>query len=162
MTRYEFKVLPAPRRAKRLKGLTRGDNRFCATITEFLNENSLEGWEFIGFETMPLEQRRFLFLTYFSECACLIFRREIEPMVLDGSSRREHEEAQEDYSHVAFTRSQGAARAQVVDFVTSGDLQVTEGGAQVVVDDVLADGSRDTPKETSSPRVRVRRPLASL
>lgn len=137
MAHFEFKVLPAPRRSKRMKGLMRGQNRFCATVTEFLNENGLDGWEFIGFEMMPLESRRFLFFQYVGECPCMIFRREVEPMVLDGTSNRDREaeaavhETEQGQAEISVPRPQRVARAHVVDMVRTGERVLDPDGKLV-------------------------------
>ena len=81
MSRYEFQVVPAPSRARKLTDLTRGQDVYCATITDILTDMGLAGWEFVGAETLPHYQRRMFFFSSYSEMTCLVFRREIERLV---------------------------------------------------------------------------------
>ena len=81
MSRYEFQVVPAPTRARKLTDLTNGQDVYCATITDILTDMGLAGWDFVGAETMPHYQRRMFFFSSYSEMTCLVFRREIERLV---------------------------------------------------------------------------------
>lgn len=58
MTQYEYRVIPAPRRAKRVRGMGSSLERFAATVAETINDAAAEGWEFLRSETLPLEERR--------------------------------------------------------------------------------------------------------
>ncbi|MEM9320031.1 MAG: hypothetical protein AAGA70_13655 [Pseudomonadota bacterium] len=81
MSRYEFKVIPAPRKNRKLTDLTKNQDKFCATITDILTDMGLDGWEFVGAETLPYYQRRFGLFTRYQEKTCLVFRREIERLI---------------------------------------------------------------------------------
>ena len=81
MSRYEFQVVPAPTRARKLTDLTKGQDVYCATITDILTDMGLAGWEFVGAETLPHYQRRMFFFSSYSEMTCLVFRREIERLI---------------------------------------------------------------------------------
>ncbi|MEM1272665.1 MAG: hypothetical protein AAGF88_02550 [Pseudomonadota bacterium] len=81
MSRYEFTVIPAPTRVRKLTDLTKGQDKFCATITDILTDMGLEGWDFMGAETLPYTRRRFIIFWQNAERTCLVFRREIERLV---------------------------------------------------------------------------------
>jgi len=53
MGKYEYKVLPTPRRAKRAKGVKGEPARFAHALTEMMNVEAAEGWEYLKSETLP-------------------------------------------------------------------------------------------------------------
>ncbi|MBF9034845.1 hypothetical protein HKCCE2091_11395 [Rhodobacterales bacterium HKCCE2091] len=77
MSRYEFKVLPSPQRVRKLTGLARGQDKFCATLTDVMTDMGLQGWEFMGAETLPCSGRRLGLFPTSEEKSILVFRREI-------------------------------------------------------------------------------------
>ena len=42
--RYEYKILPAPTKGQKAKGLKAPEARFANTLEECLNEQAAEGW----------------------------------------------------------------------------------------------------------------------
>ena len=48
MTYYDYKVIPAPRRAKRIKGVSGAEELFALTLTEAINEVARQGWEYVA------------------------------------------------------------------------------------------------------------------
>ena len=58
MTHYDYKVVPAPTRAKRMKGVQRREELFALTLTEAINEVARQGWEYLRAETLPAEAPR--------------------------------------------------------------------------------------------------------
>jgi len=81
MSCYEFQVVPAPVRSRKLTDLTKDQDQFCATVTDVLTDMGLAGWEFVGAETLPHYQRRMLIFSSYQEKTCLVFRREIKRLV---------------------------------------------------------------------------------
>jgi len=57
MGKYEYKVLPTPRRAKRAKGVKGEPARFAHALTEMMNVEAAEGWEYLKSETLPMEAK---------------------------------------------------------------------------------------------------------
>lgn len=57
---YEYKVIPAPERADRIKGLKRPEDRFAHKVEEVLNDMAAAGWSFLRAESLPGEERRLL------------------------------------------------------------------------------------------------------
>jgi hypothetical protein len=73
---YEYKVVPAPARAAKVKGLKTTGDRFAHVLTEALNDLGAEGWEFQRTETLPCEERKGWFGgTRVSTQIMMIFRR---------------------------------------------------------------------------------------
>ncbi|MEM9048963.1 MAG: DUF4177 domain-containing protein [Pseudomonadota bacterium] len=58
MTKYDYKVVAAPRRARRIRGIKTTQDRFAATIAETINKAAAEGWEFYRTETLPMDERQ--------------------------------------------------------------------------------------------------------
>lgn len=79
MGRYEYNVIPTPRRAKRAKGFKSEPARFANVITEVINEQAASGWEYIKSETFPMEAKTSMFKSRIETFQTLMFfRREIE------------------------------------------------------------------------------------
>jgi len=81
MTVYEYKVTPAPRRLKRVRGVSSTAELFAATLAEAINVAAREGWEYVRAESLPAEESR----GWFRRSAevietVLIFRRERETL----------------------------------------------------------------------------------
>ncbi len=74
-TAYEYRVIPAPRKARRIRGLKRGEDRFAASVAEILNELGAEGWEYQRSDTLPLEARSGLTGHTTTFRTMLVFRR---------------------------------------------------------------------------------------
>lgn len=55
MTYYDYKVVPAPRRARKVKGVSAAHDLFALTLTEAINEVARQGWEYCGSETLTSE-----------------------------------------------------------------------------------------------------------
>lgn len=75
MEDYEYKVVPAPARTVKVKGLKTAGERFAHLLSECLNEAASEGWEYVRAESLPCEERKGLFSKARSTQVVLIFRR---------------------------------------------------------------------------------------
>jgi len=77
MPRYEYKVVPAPKKAGKIKGLKGTDQRFARALAALMNEFGAEGWEYQRADTLPCEERQGLTgrTTVFQNM--LIFRRPV-------------------------------------------------------------------------------------
>ncbi len=78
MARYEYKVVPAPMRGNKVRGMRDQRERFAHTLTQLMNELAAEGWEYRRAETLPCEERRGLFRKEIKFQNMLIFRRALE------------------------------------------------------------------------------------
>lgn len=57
MQRYEYKVIPAPNRGEKVRGLKTTGDRFAHAMTELMNDMAREGWEYLRADTLPCEER---------------------------------------------------------------------------------------------------------
>lgn len=79
MTRYEYKVLPAPQRGVKAKGAKSTEARFAHALMEIMNELGRDGWEYQRTDTLPCQERVGLTgrATRFQNM--LVFRRALVP-----------------------------------------------------------------------------------
>lgn len=57
MIRYEYKVVPAPQRGRRVRGVKSQDARFAVALEELMNELGEGGWEYLRADTLPCEEK---------------------------------------------------------------------------------------------------------
>lgn len=57
MPKFEYRVVPAPRRAIRVKGLRTNEDRFAYALEGLMNEMGAEGWEYVRADILPCEER---------------------------------------------------------------------------------------------------------
>jgi len=55
MIQYDYKVVPAPRRAKKIRGIKGTEELFAHTLTEAINEVARQGWEYVRAEHLQAE-----------------------------------------------------------------------------------------------------------
>lgn len=81
MTSYDYKVVPAPRRARKVKGVKGADELFAHTLAEAINEIARQGWEYVRAESLTAEVPGGWFRrSVSSEQAVLVFRRAREAL----------------------------------------------------------------------------------
>ena len=81
MQRYEYKVVPAPKKGTKAKGVKTPEGRFAVTIEQLLNEMGAEGWEYQSAELLPSEERVGLTGSTTNWRNVLVFRRAVETEV---------------------------------------------------------------------------------
>ncbi len=54
---YEYKIVPAPKKGLKAKGLKSPEDRFSHALCERINSEARDGWEFLRAETLPSEER---------------------------------------------------------------------------------------------------------
>ena len=74
MARYEYKVVPAPKRPTRIRGVKGDEARFAFTIEEVINTSAADGWEFLRAETLPCQHGGW-FRRHVDTQTLLVFRR---------------------------------------------------------------------------------------
>ncbi len=78
--KYEYKVIPAPKKAGKVKGLKRGEDKFAASLAAIMNELGAQGWEYQRTDTLPVESRAGLTSHTTTFRNMLIFRRPINDL----------------------------------------------------------------------------------
>ena len=100
---FEYKLVPAPRKGRKGKGVKGAEARFAYAIQTLMNELAAEGWEFQRAETLPSDERHGLKSSQTVYRDLLVFRRSRaaqdapvnpEPVVSEFEDAHEPEEAQ--------------------------------------------------------------------
>lgn len=78
MSRYEYKVVPAPVKGTKAKGAKTSEARFALTLTNLMNEMGSDGWEYLRADSLPAEERTGLTGRTTKFQNLLVFRRELE------------------------------------------------------------------------------------
>lgn len=79
--RYEYKVLPAPRRGRKSVEVKSAEGQFALGVEDQLNDLAREGWEYIRSDILPSDERHGLTSTRTVYRSMLIFRRAIRAAV---------------------------------------------------------------------------------
>jgi hypothetical protein len=74
MPRYEYKLVPAPQKASRHKGL-KGAANFAATLEDVMNAMGAKGWDYLRADILPEEVRKGLMSRTTTYRTLLVFRR---------------------------------------------------------------------------------------
>ncbi len=72
---YEYKVIPAPTRGQKAKGIKAPEGRFANALEIEMNRLGAEGWEYLRADTLPHEERNGLTGSSTSYRSVLVFRR---------------------------------------------------------------------------------------
>ena len=77
MPRYEYKVVPAPAKGRKAKGVKAPEARFALAVETTLNEMGAEGWEYLRAELLPSDERSGLTGSTTQWRNVLVFRRPV-------------------------------------------------------------------------------------
>ncbi|WP_164657915.1 DUF4177 domain-containing protein [Tropicibacter sp. Alg240-R139] len=77
MHRYEYKVVPAPSKGTKAKGVKTPEGRFALTVEQLLNQMGTDGWEFQRAELLPSDERTGLTGSVQNWRNVLVFRRDL-------------------------------------------------------------------------------------
>ena len=72
---YEYKVIPAPRKGRKARGVKSAEDRFSHTLQQVMNDLAADGWEFLRSETLPSDERSGLTSSTTVFRSMLVFRR---------------------------------------------------------------------------------------
>ncbi len=75
MTRYEFKVIPAPRRGEKSREAKTTEDRFALALTLLMNQMGRDGWDYVRADTLPCDERAGFTGVKTTELNMLVFRR---------------------------------------------------------------------------------------
>ncbi|MEO0911431.1 MAG: DUF4177 domain-containing protein [Pseudomonadota bacterium] len=80
MQTYEYKVVAAPRKARRAKGARTPQDRFARTLTDVINAEAASGWEYLRAESLPVDEKKgMLSSATESYHSVLVFRKPTTP-----------------------------------------------------------------------------------
>ncbi|MBC7141945.1 MAG: DUF4177 domain-containing protein [Rhodobacteraceae bacterium] len=75
MQLHEYKVVPAPNRGEKARGLKTPADRFANALASLMNELARDGWEYLRADTLPSEERTGFTKRTTVYHAVLVFRR---------------------------------------------------------------------------------------
>ncbi|MEP2784320.1 MAG: DUF4177 domain-containing protein [Pseudoruegeria sp.] len=75
MPKYEYKVVPAPVKGTKAKGLKSTSERFAQSLMDVMNAEGCNGWEYLRADTLPVEERSGLTGKSTTYQNMLVFRR---------------------------------------------------------------------------------------
>jgi len=78
MASYEYKVVPAPVKGLKARGIRSPEARFAHALATAMNTLGAEGWSYLRADTLPAEERVGLTKTKTVYRNMLVFRREVE------------------------------------------------------------------------------------
>jgi len=75
MDLFEYKVVPAPTKGRKARGVKRSEDKFALSVQDVMNEMAADGWEYQRSETLPHEERSGLTGKTTTFRSVLVFRR---------------------------------------------------------------------------------------
>jgi hypothetical protein len=75
MQRYEYKVVPSPRKGEKSRAARTVPDRFALALTMLMNKLGQEGWEYLRADALPCDERAGLTGTKTTFQNMLVFRR---------------------------------------------------------------------------------------
>lgn len=78
MPRYEYKVVAAPKKGQKARGVRSTEDRFALALQTVMNDQGIDGWEYQRTDTLPCEERSGLTGKSTAFQNLMVFRREIE------------------------------------------------------------------------------------
>ncbi|WP_299670778.1 DUF4177 domain-containing protein [uncultured Roseobacter sp.] len=86
MPQYQYRVIPAPNRGVKAKGIKSPEDRFSHALEEVMNQMAAEGWAYQRAETLPSIERAGLTSTKTEWRNVLVFRKAMEEAVPEPAS----------------------------------------------------------------------------
>ena len=80
MQQFEYRVVPAPKKADRVKGAKTTGDRFAHALTILMNDLGRDGWDYLRADTLPCEERVGLTGRTTTFQHMLVFRRPLAPV----------------------------------------------------------------------------------
>jgi hypothetical protein len=75
MQRFEYKVIPAPKRGEKARGIKTTEDRFAYALTLLMNDLGADGWDYVRADALPCEERTGFTGTKTTFQNVLVFRR---------------------------------------------------------------------------------------
>ena len=75
MPRHEYKVIPAPTKGPKVKGAKTPEARFAHALSAAINDEAIQGWEYVRADTLPMTERKGLTGTTTTYQNMMVFRR---------------------------------------------------------------------------------------
>ena len=100
MQRHEYKVVPAPQKGTKARGVKTPEGRFANSIEQLLNQMAQDGWEYQRAELLPSEERSGLTGSAVNWRNVLVFRRALATAEAEPTPPPIEEEKEEEPQQV--------------------------------------------------------------
>ncbi len=92
---YEYKVVGAPEKPRRVRGAKSGSDRLAVAFEEVLREEAVDGWEYLRTDTLPITEKTSWF-AHPREVrrAVMVFRRPVDAVWQRPAGEARQEPAQ--------------------------------------------------------------------
>ena len=77
MQRFEYKVVPSPRKGEKAREAKTTPDRFALALTTLMNKLGQDGWEYLRADTLPCDERVGFTGSKTTFQSMLVFRREL-------------------------------------------------------------------------------------
>jgi len=108
MSAFEFRVVPAPRRGEKARGVRTTEERFALALTRLMNRMAADGWDYVRADSLPCEERSGLRGVRTTFQNMLVFRR---PAVLPATAAGREPVVERDFRRDGATSGTGQLRA---------------------------------------------------
>ena len=78
MTKFEYRVVPAPKQGLKAKGVRSNEERFAHALEVMMNDLGAQGWDYVRADILPAEERQGLTGRVTVYQNMLVFRRVVE------------------------------------------------------------------------------------
>lgn len=109
MTQYEYKVVPAPSKGTKVKGVKAPEDRFALVLQDLMNELGREGWMYLRADTLPSLERSGLTGSATNWRHVLVFQRPILSESLGNELAAQVAEVKEEVSPTRITPAPNTA-----------------------------------------------------
>ncbi|WP_122075506.1 DUF4177 domain-containing protein [Pseudophaeobacter sp. EL27] len=130
MQAFEYKVVPAPHKGTKAKGVKSAEGRFANSVEITLNEMAAEGWEYQRAELLPSDERSGLTGSTTNWRNVLVFRRALQE-TSDATAQPLAATVPPEGNAPAVETQAATAPAAAVLTATAGDPEAPSGATQV-------------------------------
>jgi hypothetical protein len=81
---FEYKVVPAPTKGVKAKGVKTAEARFALAVEQAINELAADGWEYVRTDVLPSEERQGLTGSVTHWRNLMVFRRALVTEAVDA------------------------------------------------------------------------------
>ena len=150
MRKYEYKVIPAPTKGVKARGVKTSEARFANAIEKKMNELAVEGWSYVRSDLLPSDERQGLTSSHTVYRSLLVFRREWSDIAQDDTTAKVEQEQDLEDTDNAKQELEIDEPDEATETESAEDQgDETERAEEVSDDNVSAD---DEPKEQENTR----------
>lgn len=149
MPKYEYKVIPAPTKGLKARGVKTSEARFANAIEKKMNELAAEGWSYLRSDLLPSAERQGLTSSHTVYRSVLVFRRECLD-IAEGDTTAKVEPAQdvEDEDNTNEDTETDVPDQATETELEEGQIEESENGETASDDEVSTDDAAEEQENT--------------